>query len=156
MVCKLYGNIYDTYVAIVFGTLLFSTFWRLWKLFFYYFFDKKVSPNLIFTFSFYPKNSKTSSTKTSVTKQLLVVESFPTSLWVTLLIFCRLVYNIPSHLNDLILASSASLRLCQKLSHQYSRLVFKFFLFLKQAVSVIHILDLLIVIELSLWNWKEI
>ena len=148
--------IFMTYMLPLYLELYFLVLFGDCENFFFYFFDKKVSPNLIFTFSFYPENSKTSSTKTSVTKQLLVVEIFPTSLWVTLLIFCRLVYNIPSHLNDLILASSASLRLCQKLSHQYSRLVFKFFLFLKQAVSVIHILDLLIVIELSLWNWKEI
>ena len=29
------------------------------------------------------------------------------------------------------------------------------FLFLEQTISAIHFLDLLIVIELSLWNWKK-
>ena len=37
-------NIYDRSIAIVFGTVFFGTFWRLWKL----------VQNLIFMFSFYP------------------------------------------------------------------------------------------------------
>ena len=84
------GNIYDRYVAIVFGTLFFSTFWRLWKLVFW----GKFFQNLMF--SFYPKNGRAGVRKTSITQAWLVVESCLSPHWVTFLLFCRLVYNIPS------------------------------------------------------------
>ena len=85
---EILGNIYDRSVAIVFGTVFFSSFWKLSKLVFL----RKIFQNLIF-FSFYPKNGRTGSRK-----------SCPTPHWVTFLIFFRLVYDIPSHLNGLILA----------------------------------------------------
>ena len=89
---KILGNIYDISIAIVFGTVFFSSFWRLWKLIFWQNFFQR----LIFMFSFYPKNSRTGSTKTSITQELLVIENCPTPRWVTFLIFCRLVYDILS------------------------------------------------------------
>ena len=47
---EILGNIYDRSIAIVFGTVFFGTFWRLWKLVF----DEKIFQNLVFMFSFYP------------------------------------------------------------------------------------------------------
>ena len=58
LACKLYGNIYDIYVAIVFGTLLFSTFWRLWKLFFFIFLTKRFLQILYSRFLFIQKTAK--------------------------------------------------------------------------------------------------
>ena len=110
---KILDNIYDRSIAIVFGTVFFSSFWRLWKLIF---FTKKIQ-NLIFLFYFYPNNSRTGSTKTSITQELLVIESCPTFF----LIFCRLVYDISSHLNDHILAWSTSLQV----SHQSSKVSYQ-------------------------------
>ena len=97
---EILGNIYDRSITIVFGTVFFSTFWRLWKLVF----RGENFQNLIFTFSFYLEISRTGSRKNSITQEWLVVESYPTPRQVTFLIFCRMVYNIPFHLNDLILA----------------------------------------------------
>ena len=65
------------------------------------FFDKKLFKIL---FSFYPKPGRTGSRKTFITQTWLVTESCPTPHWITFLIFCRLVFDIPSHLNGLILA----------------------------------------------------
>ena len=125
---KILGNIYDRSIAIVFGTVLFNSFWRLWKFIFW----QNMFQNLIFMFSFYPKSSRTGSRKTCITQELLVMESCPTPHWVAFLIFCRLVYDISSHLHDLILAWSTSLQV----SHQNSRLVYEiFWKYLKQAVS---------------------
>ena len=101
---KILGNIYDRSIVIVFGTVVFSSFWSLWN----HFFWQKKFQNIIFLFSFSPKNSKTGSRKTSITQELLAIESCPTPRWVTFLIFCRLVYDVSSHLNDLILAQSTS------------------------------------------------
>ena len=100
------GNIYHRSIAILFGTVFFSSFWRLRKLIFW----QKLFQNLIFVFSFYPKSRRTGSRKTSITQELLVIETCPTPCWVPFLIFCRLVYNILSHLNDPILARSALLQ----------------------------------------------
>ena len=54
---EILGNIYDRSIVIVFGTVFFSSFWRLWKLIFW----QKNFQNLIFLFSFYPKNSRNGS-----------------------------------------------------------------------------------------------
>ena len=81
--------------------------------------------------------------KTFITQAWLVVERCPTPHWVKFVIFCRFVYDIPSHLNDLILAWSTSLHLCEKVSHQNPGLVHKIFPFLKQIVSVIYFSDML-------------
>ena len=43
----------------------------------------------------------------------------------------------------------------KKLRHQNSRLVYEISPFLKEVVSVISFLGLMIVIESLLWNWKE-
>ena len=148
---EILGNIYGMSVAIVFGTVVFgtvffSTFWRLLSLVFW----RNVFQNLISMFSFYPENSRAVSRKTYITQALLVAESCLTPHWVTFLIFYRLVYDKLSHLNDLILAWSTSL--CQKFSHQNSRLVYEIFPFLKQVVRVIQFSDMLIGIEILLWN----
>ena len=121
-----FGNIYHRSIAILFETVFFSSFWRLWKLIFW----PKLFQNLIFVFSFYPKSSRTGSRKTSITPELLVVESCPTPCWVPFLIFCRLVYDILSHLNDPILDRSALLQVKyqnskvsrRKVSHQNLKL----------------------------------
>ena len=128
------GNVYDRSIAILFGTVFCSSFWRLRKLIFW----QKPSQNRIFVFSFYPEKSRTGSRKTFITQKLLVIESCPTLRWVPFLIFCRLVYNISFHLNDPILARSTLLQVSyqnSKVSHQYSRLAHELFQFLKQAVS---------------------
>ena len=140
-------NIYDRSIAIVFRTVFFSSFWSFWKLIFW----QKNFQNLIFLLFFLSKeNSRAGSRKTSITQEMLVIERFPTFCWVTFLILYRLVYDISSHLNDLILARITSLQIshhnskvnCQKFSHQSSKLVFEIFHFLKQAVSA---LDMLII-----------
>ena len=84
------GNIYARSKAIVFGTVLFSSFWRLWKLIFW----QKILENLIFMSSFYPKNGKTGSRKTSITQKRLVIENCSTSRWVTFLTFCQLIIGL--------------------------------------------------------------
>ena len=94
------GNIYDRSVAIVFETVYFSTFWRLWKLFF----SQKTFQNLVLIFSFYQKNGRTGSRKTSMTQAWLVTEICSALHWVTFLIFCQLMYDMPSHFKGLILA----------------------------------------------------
>ena len=45
------GNIYDSSIAILFGTVFFSAFWRLWKLVVW----GDSFQNLIFMFYFHPK-----------------------------------------------------------------------------------------------------
>ena len=99
---EILGNIYDRSIATVFGTVFFSSFWRLWKLISW----QKIFQNVMFMFSFDPKNNRTGSRKTSITQELLVTESCPTLRWVTFLIFFRLVYDIFSHLNQPVLAQS--------------------------------------------------
>ena len=64
---------------------------------------------LIFVYLFCPKNGAVDFTKTFITQEWLVVESCPTSRWITFLMLYRLVYNIRSHFNELILAWSACL-----------------------------------------------
>ena len=148
------GNIYDRSIGTVFGTVFFSSFWRLWKLIFW----QKNFQNVMFMFSLYPKNNRTGSRKTSIIQELLVTESCPTLRWVTFLIFCRLVYDIFSHLNHPILAQSTSLQVShrnsknsrQKVSHQNSRLVYEMFQFLKQAVSATWQADSTLVIIMGL------
>ena len=105
--------------------------------------------------SFYPENSRTSTRKTSITDKWLVVESCPFPRWITFLIFCGLVYDIPSLLVVLILVWCTLLQLREKVSHQNSRLVYEIIPFLKQTVSEIYYSDILILIVLLLWNWKE-
>ena len=65
---EILGYIYGRSVAIVFGiavfgTVFFSTFWRLWKRVFW----RKMFQNLILMFYFHPKNYRTASRKTSRT-----------------------------------------------------------------------------------------
>ena len=129
---------------------VFSTFWKLWKLVF----DKNFSKSYIYVF-FFSKKNRTSSRKTSITQEWLVIENYLTPHWITFLIFRRLVCNITSHLNDLALVWNTLLHLYQKVSHQNSRLLCEIFQFLKQAVSVINFSDILTVTKLLLWNYKK-
>ena len=85
-------------------TVFFCTFWRLkilvlWRII--------VENLLIFVYLFCPKNSATDFTKTFITQEWLVVKSCPTPPWIAFLMLYRSVYNIRSHVNDLILAWSA-------------------------------------------------
>ena len=138
---EVFDNIYDRSIstALYLDLYFFSSFWRLWKIIFL----RKNFQNCIFVFSFYPKNSRTGSRKTSITQKLFVIESWPSPRWVAFLIFCQLVFDVSSHFNDLILAWSTSLQVShqnsetsnQEVSYQNSRLVYEIFQFLKQAVS---------------------
>ena len=110
---RIWGNIYDRSIDIVFGTVFVSTFLSLWKIVFL----QKIFQNLIYMFSLYPKNSRTGSRKNTLTQEWLVVESCPTPYWVMFLIICRLVYDISSHLSCLMFSSSPSLQLLQRASH---------------------------------------
>ena len=69
---------------------------------------KIVENPLIFVYLFCPKNSAIDFTKTFITQEWLVAESCPTPHWIGFLMLYRLVYNIRSHFNELILAWSAS------------------------------------------------
>ena len=85
---------------------IFCTFWRLKILVLW----RKIVENLlIFVYLFCPKNGAIDFTKTFITQEWLVVESCPTPRWITFLMLYRLVYNIRSHFNELILAWSACL-----------------------------------------------
>ena len=76
-----------------------------------FFLTKKFWWYYIYVFFLF-KNSITSSIKISTSQEWLVAESRQTLHWETFLIFYWLVYDIPSHLNDLILAWSTFLQLC--------------------------------------------
>ena len=75
------------------------------KLYFLYFLEAKNL--LIFVYLFCPKNGSIDFTKAFITQEWLVVESCPTPRWIAFLMLYRLVYNIRSHFNELILAWSA-------------------------------------------------
>ena len=62
---------------------------------------------LVFVYFFYPKNSTSDSRKTFITQKWLVAESYPTTPWIAFLMLYRLVYNVSSYFNELILAWSA-------------------------------------------------
>ena len=81
-------------------------FWRqkiliLWR--------KIVGNLLIFVYLFCPKNGALDFRKSFITQEWLVVENWPTPRWIVFLMFYRLVYNIRSHFNELILVWSAYL-----------------------------------------------
>ena len=147
---KILDNIYDRFIAILFGTVFLVPFGNCGNLFL-----TKIFQNLIFMFSFSPKKNRTSSRKTSITQEWLVIENYLTPHWITFLIFRRLVCNITSRLNDLALVWNTLLHLYQKVSRQNSRLLCEIFQFLKQAVSVINFSDILTVTKLLLWNYKK-
>ena len=86
---------------------IFCTFWRLKILVLW---GKIVENLLIFVYLFCPKNGAIDFTKTFITQEWLVVESCPTPRWIAFLMLYRLVYNIRSHFNELILAWSAYLK----------------------------------------------
>ena len=84
--------------SLYFGTVFFGSLWRSWKLIFW---QKKF--NILYScFPFIQKAAEL--------VQLLVIESWPTLLWVAFLILLWLVCDMSSHLFDLILAWSASLQ----------------------------------------------
>ena len=91
----------------IFGTAILNTFRRLWKQLFFE--EKRFWNHFIFVF-FIQKPV------TSIIQEWLVLESCPTCLWIIFSVLYRLVYSIPYHLNDLILAWSAMLQYCQKVS----------------------------------------
>ena len=65
---------------------------------------RKIVQNLlIFVYLFCPKNSTIDSSKTSITQEQLLVESYPTPRWIAFLMLYRLVYNIRPDFNELIL-----------------------------------------------------
>ena len=111
-------NIYDIFLSIVLEIV--ET----------YFLSKYFLKSYISVF-FLSKKCRTGSRKTSIPRESLVIESCPNPCWVTFLIFCWLVYDISSHLNDPVLAWSASLQVSQ----QNARLVYDIFQFQKQEVS---------------------
>ena len=80
------------------------TFWRLKTLVLLL---KIVQNILIFVHLFFPNNSAIDPRKTSITQERLVVESCPTPCWITFLMLYRLVHNILSYFNELILVWSA-------------------------------------------------
>ena len=83
---------------------IFCTFWRLKILVLW----RKIVENLlIFVYLFCPKNGAIDFTKTFITQEWLVVEYCPTLHWIVFLMFCRWVYIIHSHFNELILGWSA-------------------------------------------------
>ena len=76
------------------------------------------------------KNSTIDFTKTFITKEWLVVESCPTPCWIALLMLYRLVYNIRSHFNELILAWNAYAKDDFDISSwSCPSFIFKFFVF---------------------------
>ena len=83
---------------------IFCTFWRLQTLVLW---RKIVQILLIFVYLFCSKNSTIDSRKTPITQERLVVESCMTPRWIAFLMFYRLVYNIHSYFNELILARIA-------------------------------------------------
>ena len=78
------------------------------------FLTKKLSKLFTYVFLFLSFYLELVLENLPMSQEYLVVESWQTPRWVTFLIFCRLVYSILSHFNDLILAWSAELQLCQK------------------------------------------
>ena len=148
---KRLGIYYGRSIAIIFGTVFFVLFGDCKNLFF----DEIFFRTFFYLSSFYPKSNRIGSRKTAMTQEWLVMKCCSIFRWVAVLILYWLVENILSHLNEMILTWNTYLQLCQKVSHQNSRLVNEICVFLKQAVSVIHFLDLLIVIGLLLWNCKD-
>ena len=73
----------------------------------YILWQKIVENLLIFLYLFCQKNGATDFTKTFITQEWMVVESCPTPRWIAFLMLYRLMYNIRSHFNELILAWSA-------------------------------------------------
>ena len=74
------------------------------------FVTKIVQNLLIFVYLFCPKNSTTDFTNTFITHEWLIVESFSTHRCIAFLMLYRLVYNMRSYFNELILAWSSYLK----------------------------------------------
>ena len=106
-----------------------STFWRLRKLVFW----KKNLKIWYYCSLFIKEIVRPSSRKTSITQAWLVVESHPTLLWVTFLIFSRLAYGMLFNRSDFGLNYLVTVMLkCQPPKFKTSVRTF-----LKQVVSVI-------------------
>ena len=71
------------------------------------FVTKNCSKCSLFVYLFCPKISTIDSRKTSIIQERLVAESCPTSRLIAFLMLYRLVCNIRSYFNELILARSA-------------------------------------------------
>ena len=108
-------------LSMLLKTVFFVLFWRLKILVLW----RKIVENLlIFVYLFCPKNGAIDFTKTFITQERLVVGICPTPRWIAMLMFYRLVYNICSHFNELILARSASFNDNDK-SNQKMKIVIK-------------------------------
>ena len=90
-------------IAILLKSVFLCTFWKLKILVWW----QKIQNLLIFLYLFRPNNHTINFSKTFITQEWLVVESCPTPRWIAFLMLYRLVYNIRSHVNELILAWSA-------------------------------------------------
>ena len=131
---EILGNIYVIYSS-VFGSDFF-TFWKLWKLVFW----QKMFQNFVFIFSYYPKTAE------------LVLENFQYSGEVG----CGKLPD-PS-LNNFFNVLSIGLKYI--LSFEWPDFGLKcLFTVVPKSQSYYmkfsHFWDLLIIIELLLWNWKE-
>ena len=110
---------------------IFCTFWRLKTLVLW----RKIVQNLlIFVYLFCPKNSTIDSRKTSITQERLFVESYQIPRWIVFLMLHRLVCNIRSYFNELVLAWSAYLNI-RKFSFLKYKELFWGFRFLKYKKS---------------------
>ena len=91
-------------------TVFCCTFWRVKILILW---PKIIENLLIFVHLSCPKNSSINFTKAFISQEWLVVESCPTLRWIVFLMLYRLVYNIRSHFNELILPWSTYLEISQ-------------------------------------------
>ena len=111
------------------------------------FFGKKSLKILYYCSLFIKKIVRPSSRKTSITQAWLVVESYPTLLWVTFLIFSRLAYGIPFNRSDFGL--NYLVTVMRKGQPPKFKTSVRHFPILKQVVRVIQYSDMLIVIKLT-------
>ena len=144
---------YNSSGAFILQICIFGIFWRLPKLFGHNIFQNLLT--VMFIYQEKKKSSKTYSRKTSITRDPLVVESCQT------LVVWHFIYSMNQFAKHPLIwitwlwAKVSSYFFAEKVSHLISRKVSVIFQFLKDGVIVINFLDLLKVIELLLWNWKE-
>ena len=81
--------------------------------------DKILFKTFLYLFIYFAQKDGTyDSRKTSITQEWLFVESCPTLHWIAFLMVYRLVYNIRSHFNKLILVWSAYSKFTGKQSYR--------------------------------------
>ena len=79
--------------------------------------QKLVKNHLTFLYLFCPKNGAIDFRKAFITQEWLFRESCPTPLWIAFLMLYRLMHNIRSHFNELILVWCANSIFVRKPSH---------------------------------------